>query len=535
MAFFGALSCSTSIGQTVVFGLISAAMSSLCSVDDSVCCTCTTVVYRVSPQETEIVEETVTPPFILTALFPWLFGVRRRYYDDDRSGGGRGLRLPRARFPRDSYSNTTTQESCDCTFSRAFQYSLGAFFLASLPTLVASCSVPATPITNAPPQTQQIFIPQLPPRPEPVTPLISFLLPGDRGPAFHTLGENLEDDGCPRSEVLIEGVCAKLLKSVPPCPPPQWVVLNATTKPSQGTCGTRLCGRGRVFLVSDQLCHDVREPGICPEDKRLYVTAFGSPVCDCYEGEIPDGRGVCHPILSQGPCSPGEIWGPDLESQSFKCQPQRCPFNKEKIRGRPLGQVLFEDGRCHHFGSEVPCQIGEFLGFSLSRLKAVCTTLRETRYEEHEEIAALLHELYPTFAPPSFLLNSRRGVSNSGLVKRQVSNLVSNPVVPSLRLNISPTPGTILETPLLTQCRPGAQRDVNFKCRDVILGPNIDNVPRGVHAPPVPPLQSCPPNQCFNDMAKCVSCNQALVDTCVLSATIRLQQTSCQAIATGLG
>ncbi|XP_064120063.1 uncharacterized protein LOC135224711 isoform X2 [Macrobrachium nipponense] len=448
MAFFGAISCSTSIGQTVVFGLISASVSSLCSVDESVCCTCTTVVYRMNSYETEIVEDTVTPPFILTTLFPWLFGVRRRYYndDDDRSGGGRSRRLPRARFRRDSdESNITTQESCDCSFSRTFQFFLGAFFLASLPNLVASCIVPATPVTNVPPQTPQIIFPQLPPRPEPVTPLIPFLLPGDRGPAFHKL-ENLEADGCPRAEVLIEGTCAKLLDSAPPCPPPEWIVLNATTNPLQGTCGTRLCGRGRVFLVSDQLCHDVREPGICPVGKRLYVTAFGSPVCDCFDGEIPDDEGVCHPIMSQGPCSAGEMWGPDLKSFSFKCQPRLCPPHETEFHGRPRGHVLF-DGRCHSLGSEVPCELGEVLGFSLSRLKAVCTTLKETS----------------------------------------------------------------------------------------IIGPNIDNVPRGVHAPPVPPLQSCPPDQCFNDMAKCVSCNQALVDTCVLSATIRLQQTSCQALATGLG
>ncbi|XP_068240827.1 uncharacterized protein [Palaemon carinicauda] len=346
-----------------------------------------------------------------------------------------------------------------------------------------------------------------------------------------TGGVSLTNDGCPRSEILIEGACVQLLESVAPCPPPQWVVLNATTNPPQGTCGTRLCGRSRVFLVSDQLCHDVREPGICPDDKRLFITAYGSPVCDCYEGEFPDDSGVCYPIFSRGPCADGEIWGPDLNSQSFACRPQLCPFG-EQGSGRGIAQFLFDDGRCFPLGSEIPCDPGKFLGFSISKLKAVCTTLAEARYEESLEIATLLDQLYPRFAPPSFLLNR---VPNNGLVKRQVSNIVSDPVSPNLRLNIAPTPGTILETPLLTQCRPGAQRDVNFKCRDIIIGPNIDDVPRGVHAPPVPPLQSCPANQCFNDMAQCVSCDQALVDTCVLSATINLEQISCQALAAGLG
>ena len=52
----------------------------------------------------------------------------------------------------------------------------------------------------------------------------------------------------------------------------------------QGECVPRLCADNYVYVETDQLCHDVNEPGICPGNRRLYLTAYGTAVCDCPEG-----------------------------------------------------------------------------------------------------------------------------------------------------------------------------------------------------------------------------------------------------------
>ncbi|KAK7085017.1 hypothetical protein SK128_008556 [Halocaridina rubra] len=344
-------------------------------------------------------------------------------------------------------------------------------------------------------------------------------------------GVDLPGDNCPRDQVRLQERCLPLLESVPPCSPPQWVILGTPVNRPQGICGARLCGRGRVFLVSDQLCHDVREPGLCPSDRRLYVTAFGSPVCDCYEGEFPDRNGVCHPIHTQGPCPPGQIWSTGDDAPGIYCQSAPCLPLEESTA--PI-TIPFDDNKCYKIGTRGPCPRNQILGFSISRRKAVCTTLRAAGYEEPEDEARLLDELYPRFAPPRYTANVNWVFVNR-ITKRQIGNVVSDPVIPDLSLNLNPTPGTILETPLLTQCRPGAATDANFKCRDIILGPNVDTTARGVHAPPVPPTPGCPSTLCYNDMAQCVSCDQAVVDTCSLSLSLNLPQNSCQAIAAGLG
>ncbi|KAK3853644.1 hypothetical protein Pcinc_039828 [Petrolisthes cinctipes] len=75
--------------------------------------------------------------------------------------------------------------------------------------------------------------------------------------------------------------CATLLSSKP-CPYRHWVLLNAETK--TGECVPRLCADNLVFVEADGLCHDVNEPGMCPGERRLYLTASGTAVCDCPEG-----------------------------------------------------------------------------------------------------------------------------------------------------------------------------------------------------------------------------------------------------------
>ncbi|KAK3853138.1 hypothetical protein Pcinc_040307 [Petrolisthes cinctipes] len=95
-------------------------------------------------------------------------------------------------------------------------------------------------------------------------------------------GEDEAEDGCGRDEVSLgRDSCATLLSSKP-CPYRHWVLLNAETK--TGECVPRLCADNLVFVEADGLCHDVNEPGMCPGERRLYLTASGTAVCDCPEG-----------------------------------------------------------------------------------------------------------------------------------------------------------------------------------------------------------------------------------------------------------
>ena len=73
---------------------------------------------------------------------------------------------------------------------------------------------------------------------------------------------------------------------------------------NQGVCTPRLCGRDRVFVGRDGLCHDVDDPwGVaCRGGRRLYYTAYGDPICDCPVGQLPfpTPRDDCRPLFTQG-------------------------------------------------------------------------------------------------------------------------------------------------------------------------------------------------------------------------------------------
>jgi len=71
-----------------------------------------------------------------------------------------------------------------------------------------------------------------------------------------------------------------------------WVRRNKTktkTEPTtaQGRCTPRLCGRERVFVASDGLCHDVDDALECSGGRRHFYTAYGDPICDCSIGSYP--------------------------------------------------------------------------------------------------------------------------------------------------------------------------------------------------------------------------------------------------------
>ena len=70
----------------------------------------------------------------------------------------------------------------------------------------------------------------------------------------------------------------------------------------QGLCRPRLCGRRRVFIGRDGLCHDIYDPLECRGGRRLYYTAFGDPICDCPIGQFPfpSAADDCVPLFTRG-------------------------------------------------------------------------------------------------------------------------------------------------------------------------------------------------------------------------------------------
>lgn len=83
-------------------------------------------------------------------------------------------------------------------------------------------------------------------------------------------------DNCPRSEVkLPDGQCYGLLTQGP-CALAEYVLLDPAT--NQGYCAPRLCAPDRIFIFSDQMCHDPRNINLCPRE-FLGVPAGRPSVC----------------------------------------------------------------------------------------------------------------------------------------------------------------------------------------------------------------------------------------------------------------
>ena len=82
-----------------------------------------------------------------------------------------------------------------------------------------------------------------------------------------------------------DGVCYPLLRRRPCTDPRHWFILDPISL--LGRCRPRLCGKDRVFVGRDGLCHDIYDPIDCRGGRRLYYTAYGDPICDCPIGQYP--------------------------------------------------------------------------------------------------------------------------------------------------------------------------------------------------------------------------------------------------------
>lgn len=150
MAGVGEVSCSTSLGQTSMFGLMSTALASVCASNVDLCCaTRTDLISNVTANSYTIL------PMLLSALISFLTGMSGITLATSNS-------LVRTVVTfygswEDGSDNYIKVETKDCTGYLVLQFSLVILTLASLPTLVGSCVAPPPP--PPPPAIIPIIIP----------------------------------------------------------------------------------------------------------------------------------------------------------------------------------------------------------------------------------------------------------------------------------------------------------------------------------------------------------------------------------------
>ncbi|KAF0295339.1 hypothetical protein FJT64_007102 [Amphibalanus amphitrite] len=370
------------------------------------------------------------------------------------------------------------------------------------------------------------------------------LIPDD----IPVLGDDLPDDGCARDEVRLRSTNRWYIASEPCqpilqqgcCPEGQWVVVNKYTR--MGECAPRLCPSGFAFVERDGLCHDLQEEGLCPDNRRVYVTAFGEPRCGCADGEYVDTAGECRPLYSTVGCP----YRQQLRfNAAFKleCQPAVCP------KERP---VPFQ-GWCKNFGDSCGTDYRFVLGFDTTRLEAKCYPSEELdiggRHSAHTPTttapAPTVPALQDTYLPPPgqgrvqyarrtgaargrWLWQRRRRQQRPGLRRRRPPpqqfapwsrldvdqvTFVDRERVSAEQLAKFERSGQagrrrrrfrrqiFAEVPLLNTCKPGARSGPNFKCRDKALPGSGSRSARS----PVPPANApkCPAGQRLDALGRC--------------------------------
>ncbi|CAL4245743.1 unnamed protein product, partial [Meganyctiphanes norvegica] len=192
-------------------------------------------------------------------------------------------------------------------------------------------------------------------------------------------------DGCGRNGVQVDDDGCYQVMSQGPCDLDELVLVNVTTR--EGYCGPRLCGPDRVFLFGDQLCHDPREPGLCPPGRILTTSHYGTPLCGCpdgtYEAENDLDDDDCQPILTHtDDCADDEVFWFKTFRQPPVCR--RDPCDGLNLN-RPETELPFVpsliDGKCYQIGSQPKiCRRDQFYSVDMVKLKGVCERLDDAGY-----------------------------------------------------------------------------------------------------------------------------------------------------------
>ncbi|XP_050717651.1 uncharacterized protein LOC126999285 [Eriocheir sinensis] len=213
-------------------------------------------------------------------------------------------------------------------------------------------------------------------------------------------GSDLTIDSCDRDETEINGTCYDLLTQGP-CQPSDFVLLDPATL--EGYCAARLCAPDRIFVFSDQLCHDPFSNTHCPGDLELFQTAFGTPICQCPDGYLELGRGRCVPPLTPSvACPPGQVLWTNTTRLPQVCAPDPCGrLNLERPLPSPPFVPALLDGACYQLGQGLGvCPPGSFYALNLELWRGVCSPLEDAGFVTLDAATIQLYmQLYGHFTP----------------------------------------------------------------------------------------------------------------------------------------
>ncbi|XP_043225589.1 uncharacterized protein LOC122383350 [Amphibalanus amphitrite] len=406
-------------------------------------------------------------------------------------GGGDGLQV-------NEPASMLRQFDDDCTGIALFTslvtsvglLSATVFVLAAVSAAVQCGPPPPQTITDPPTPQQPTTQPPPPPPPPAAATIVPALLD-----IFSIIGAvTLPANPCPVPDSAPApggGPCRPVLTGAG-CPAGFWTLVQPTTFTS--TCAPRLCDPGRIFLPSDRLCHDVREPGICPDNLWPYMSGFGTVICDCDEGQYRDVSGNCADLFSRDSCPTGQsLQPPGADSEVLQCSDDPCSPLAAPVDDAPA--FVDVGGQCFEFGTRGPCAAGQLLGYDVQLREPVCAAVEE----------------------PFFARQSAEGGALTARRRRRAAPSVWTPVWPPSAVRPrrqSPLRIGVVRSPLLVRCGSAARVSALFTCRAVIFPGR--NRRRRSFLPPVPPNFACPQAEAtLSGDGRCLTLPEAAAAACL--------------------
>ena len=145
------------------------------------------------------------------------------------------------------------------------------------------------------------------------------------------------------------------------------------------------------------------------------------------------------------------------------CTPSQCQ-PVQSLSGLPFQMVPFGYGKCFALGTRRPCPATPFhlLGYDVFERKAVCVNMDDpsspyfSSPEEDEIIDRFYDQKQPDFNDVRVVMFQQNSLRENGTAKRRQAS------------GVFQFPSQFPET-LLNPCRPGDQREFNFKCTNPLV------------------------------------------------------------------
>ncbi len=164
----------------------------------------------------------------------------------------------------------------------------------------------------------------------------------------------------------------------------------------------------------------------------------------------------------KGPCRDGSIVGISSQGQ-LECMPSQC--QSTNVGDKSLQLLPAEDGLCYALGTQGPCSPPSLLGYDIFKRQMECVNVQNdtSPYFTSPEEEALVDSIYNQRSPDfddfriSMVFESPIGTNNIGQ-RRQGATTGGIFQFPSFSPEI-----------LLNPCRPGARREMNYKCTNPLV------------------------------------------------------------------